>query len=355
MKEIDRFQIIRNQKIKFSLKTRMTLYVGIIVLGSIVAAYGFTKLMDWVSTFSANIPLVVQLIVFSLLVAMLAARLISNMFFNPITELRKGMQKIADGEFETRLQTKSSFAEMQELFAGFNMMAKELGSMEILQTDFVSNVSHEFKTPINAIEGYTTLLQSTDNIDEVESEYIDKILYNTKRLSSLVSNILLLSKLENQSIETNKEWYDLDEQIREEIVAMESAWGPKNLEFDVDLDDVNYYGNENMLHHVWGNLLSNAIKFSPDNGMIRISLKNYDDKLVFIIEDQGPGLSEEGKRHLFDKFYQEDTSHKEEGNGLGLALVKKILNLVDGDILAENKYEGGCRVSVALKNRNENE
>ena len=348
MKSRERFEELRHQKIKFSLRTRLTVSVGAVVLVSVLVAFGLSKLLEWLVPSSTSIPLLIQLNLFSLVIALIATRFMSKMFFDTIKELRLGMQKIADGKFDTRLETKSNSEEIQELFAGFNMMAGELGATEILQTDFVSNVSHEFKTPINAIEGYTMLLQSTENIDETENEYIEKILFNTRRLSSLVSNILLLSKLENQSIQTHREKYALDEQIREDILALESLWEPKDIEFDVDLDAVRYYGNKNVLHHVWSNLLSNAIKFSPNGGTIKMRLFKENKKIVFLIEDNGPGLSEEAKKHLFDKFYQADTSHKEEGNGLGLALVKKILFLCDGEISAENIKDGGCRFTVTL-------
>ena len=348
MKSRERFEELRHQKIKFSLRTRLTVSVGAVVLVSVLVAFGLSKLLEWLVPSSTSIPLLIQLNLFSLVIALIATRFMSKMFFNLIKELRRGMEKIADGKFDTRIETSSSSKELQELFAGFNLMANELEATEILQTDFVSNVSHEFKTPINAIEGYTMLLQSTENIDETENEYIEKILFNTRRLSSLVSNILLLSKLENQSIQTHREKYALDEQIREDILALESLWEPKDIEFDVDLDAVRYYGNKNVLHHVWSNLLSNAIKFSPNGGTIKMRLFKENKKIVFLIEDNGPGLSEEAKKHLFDKFYQADTSHKEEGNGLGLALVKKILFLCDGEISAENMKDGGCRFTVTL-------
>lgn len=346
MNERENFQKIREQKITFSLRTRLTILVGVVVLFSILISFGISKLLEHLLPTSTNIPMLIQLNVFSLVIALIATHFLSKMFFDPIKELRIAMQEVADGKFGTRIETKSTSAEIQELFAGFNMMAGELGATEILQTDFVSNVSHEFKTPINAIEGYTMLLQNTNNIDSVENGYIEKILFNTRRLSSLVSNILLLSKLENQSIRTHQEHYALDEQIREDILSLESAWESKNIEFDVDLDTVSYYGNKNIMHHVWSNLLSNAIKFSASS--IKMRLYKTQDKIVFFIEDDGPGIAEEAQKHLFDKFYQADTSHKEEGNGLGLALVKNIITLCNGNIFAENLSNGGCRFTVTL-------
>lgn len=351
-KEWDRFQDLRQKKVKMSLRNRLTLLVGGVLLVSFFAAFGMTKLIDWLFPIVTHIPQWIQLSIFALVVAMLATHFLSNIFFDPIRDLRVGMQEIADGHFDTRLQTRSSSLEIQELVAGFNMMAQELESTEILQTDFVSNVSHEFKTPINAIEGYTTLLQSTENIDEVEEGYIEKILANTRRLSSLVSHILLLSKFENQSIQPVREAYRLDEQIREAVVSLESAWEPKTIEWDVELDAITYVGNKNTMHHVWSNLLGNAVKFSPSGGCVSLRLWQADGVVNFTVEDEGPGLSAEAEKHLFDKFYQADTSHKGEGNGLGLALVKRILTVEGGTVVATNRPRGGCCFTLTLPTEN---
>ncbi len=349
MKEIDVFKRLMRQKNKFSIRSQLTVLIGAVVLVSIGIAGGLAFLLQMIFPAVTRVPLFIQVGVLSFGIAVLAARFVTKIFSDPIQQLREGMREVADGNFDIKLETKSSAGEIKELFAGFNMMTDELQSTEILQTSFVSNVSHEFKTPINAIEGYTTLLQNTDNIDEIENEYIEKILFNTRRLSSLVSNILLLSKLENQSIQTHKGHYRLDEQIREAIVGSEGLWSAKGIDFDVELEDTVYYGNENLMHHVWNNLLTNAIKFSPENGKITIRLTKEDRRIVFCIEDEGIGISEEAKKRIFDKFYQEDTSHKGEGNGLGLPLVKRILTITDGNIEVENRAEGGCRFTVTLK------
>jgi len=350
MKERDIFQSYRKSKIKFSLKTRLTVGISSVITLSIIISYGISYLLKLIWPFSESIPQFLQVILFSLMIALISSYFFSKTLFTPIKEMCKGMQDIADGNFNIRLETKSSSEEIQEMFAGFNMMAKELASTEILQSDFVSNVSHEFKTPINAIEGYTMLLQDTGEKSSEENEYIEKILYNTHRLSSLVSNILLLSKLENQSILTNRETYALDEQIREDILALEHMWEPKQIEFDVELERVNFNGTKSVLHHVWSNLISNAIKFCPSEGKIKLTLTADDSNVEFIIADNGKGFSEDAKRHLFDKFYQEDTSHKSEGNGLGLALVKKIVTLYNGEITADNLNGGGCYFKVTLPN-----
>lgn len=348
MKAKERFEELKTRKIKFSLKARLTVLVTAEILVSIALAAGIVTLLELLFPALKNVPEFVQIGFIVLLFVSIATRILSKMFFDPIKELRQGMTKVADGDFTISLDTKSSSVEIQEVFAGFNMMTQELNATEILQSDFVSNVSHEFKTPINAIEGYATLLQGCENLNNDQQEYVEKILFNTKRLSSLVGNILLLSKIENQHIQTNQALFSLDEQIRQSIVALEPAWAPKNIEFDVELESVDYLGSETLMHHVWDNIIGNAIKFNPQNGLVKIRLWKAADKIIFTVQDSGPGLSQEAQKHLFNKFYQEDSSHKQEGNGLGLALVKRILTLNNGEITAENVKGGGCLFTIIL-------
>lgn len=350
MKSKETFEKLRREKTGwFNLNTRLTIAVGIVVLISILLSFAISWVLKAFFPFISKIPLFIQINVYSIIFAMVSVHILSKLFFDPIRDLRNGMQRVSDGDFDIRLTTESSSTEIQQMIAGFNMMAHELSSTEILQSDFVSNVSHEIKTPINAIEGYTTLLQDCDNLNDEQKEYVKKIIFNTKRLSTLVGNILLLSKTENQSIETHKKKYRLDEQIRQSIVALESAWEEKNIEFDVSMDCVEYIGNEPLMRHVWSNLIGNAIKFNPYGGIIKIRLFEKEQKVIFTIDDCGPGVSEKMKNHIFDKFYQEDTSHKSEGNGLGLALVKRILDISSGEIIVQNLESGGCRFTVFLE------
>lgn len=349
MKTRETFEDIRKLKKKrFSLNFRLNLTVSLEIVGSVLIAVGVSSLLEQLVPSSSKVPLFVKLVVLSLLVGVLATSFFTRLFFKPIKELCKAMERVADGDFKTRLETKSSLQEIRELYSGFNLMAHELDSTEILQSDFVSSVSHEIKTPISAIEGYATLLSDCDNLSEEQRKYVDKINFNTARLSSLVGNILLLSKLENQSINTQQENFRIDEQIRQSIVLLEPAWEKKNIDFDVEMDSIEYVGNEIMLRHVWNNLISNAIKFSPTDGTVKIRLTKKNGKIIFTVDDNGPGISDEAAKHIFDKFYQADSSHKEEGNGLGLSLVKRILIIVNGEVCAENLPEGGCRFTVTL-------
>lgn len=348
---LEPFIKIRKQKKgeKFNLRLKLTLTVTLEMLVCTLIAYGIDVLLNKVIFKDYfQIPWLIEMAVISLIIGIFVTRALAKWFFNPIQKLRDAMDKVSEGDFSVQLTTRSTAKEIREVYSGFNMMMNEINSTEILQSNFVSNVSHEFKTPINAIEGYSMLLQGFENLTDEQREYVDKIVFNTKRLSSLTGSILLLSKLENQQIPLNKTSFSLDEQIRQAIVELEIEWEKKNIEFDVDMISINYFGNEALLRHVWHNILSNAIKFSPNDSIVTVSLKKEKSKIFVSFADDGPGLSEESKKRIFDKFYQGDTSHKEEGNGLGLSLAKKIVSLEEGEIIAENIASGGCKFTVIL-------
>ena len=348
MKHRERFERVRSQHSRFSLRVRLTVLVTAELVLTVLLALGLYTLLARLFPLDSPLWLLLHLVVSSLLIGSVVTSLLSKQFFDPIKKLRRAMEQVADGDYTVRLDEKSSSSEVLELYSGFNLMVHELAATETLQSDFVSNVSHEFKTPINAIEGYSTLLQGSETLSEEEKRYVEKILFNTRRLSCLVGSILLLSKLENQQISTNQTCYRLDEQIRQSIVALESAWESKDIDLDAELERVFYTGSEAMMRHVWDNLIGNAVKFSPACGSVRISLRERDGCFTAAVEDSGPGISEQAKAHIFDKFYQADSSHKEEGNGLGLALVKRILALEHGAVCAENLPGGGCRFTVTL-------
>ena len=335
---------------KRSLRVRLTLLVMAELLITVVLAAAFSDLLHWIFGDGYDPPRFLELCLIGLMVGGGLTQFMGRVFFEPINKLGDAMNRVAEGDFSVSLEEKNSSPEIANIYDKFNLMVKELNATEVLQTDFVSNVSHEFKTPINAIEGYATLLQDGEGLSPDEQEqYVDKILFNTQRLSSLVGNILLLSRIDNQAIPHKGAPFRLDEQIRQAIVLLEPEWVKKDIEFDVEMEDITIEGNENLLFHVWNNLIGNAIKFDPPNGLINIKLHKKGDKAVFQIEDSGPGISDEGLKHIFDKFYQEDSSHKQEGNGLGLALAGRIVSLHGGGISATNLPGGGCRFTVELK------
>ena len=303
----------------------------------------FKKVFDY----NNGIPQSISIFAFSLLIGFGFYKFVDHYIFADIRHLGTSMQNVMTGDFSVHAETKGKIQEINELCDSFNQMVNELKSMDSLQSDFVSNVSHEFKTPINAIEGYATLLQD-EALSEEQTLYVDKILLNTKRLSDLVGNVLLLSKVENSSIDSKKSEYRLDEQIRQSILYLEEKWTIKNIEFDVELDTITYNGCRNLLTHVWNNLLDNAIKFSPENESISLTLTKLDNMIIFSISDRGPGIPKEERLHVFHKFYQSDSSHKSEGYGLGLPLVKQIIEIHNGTIDLDTNYTDGCKFIVKL-------
>lgn len=297
-----------------------------------------------------GMPYTIRVLLISILSGAAIAVGLSKIFVSPMMKLGDAMRKVAGGDFTVRLDCTSKIRDVREVYGSFNTMVKELGNTETLQTDFVSNVSHEFKTPINAIEGYASLLQDSQLTDEQKNAYIDKIIFNTRRLSDLVGSILLLSKVNNQTISLKASTFRLDEQVRQSILALESEWEKKEIEFDIDLDEIEYTGYENLLSHVWLNLIDNAVKFSPQNGQIRIRLKQLDGSVTFSIWDNGLPIPEADIDRIFNKFYQGDNSHASEGNGLGLALVRKIVAAAHGTINVTSSEDAGTEFVVALPN-----
>ena len=315
---------------------------------SILVGVGLILVLNRLFGVTLSIPSVIWVLVASSAVAGIIALLLNHRILRPIRSLGSAMNRVAGGDFKIRLESRSRSGDIQQLYRDFNVMVSELEKTEVLQSDFVSNVSHEFKTPINAIEGYTMLLQDTPQATPEQREYVDKILHNTRRLSSLIGDILLLSKVENQTIAREETEFRLDEQVRQSILSLEPQWSEKETDFDVELEEISYRGDERLLMHVWNNLIGNAVKFNPPNAAVRLRLVRADGGVVFTVEDEGPGIPPEARKHIFDKFYQGDSSHREEGNGLGLALVKRILNVCGGEIAQENLPGRGCRFTVKL-------
>lgn len=316
------------------------------IVGTLAVSGVLAALLRYLLKRVIEIPTFVWLIIFSVVIGLVASVVVNIVLLRPVVRLTQAMKKVADGDFTIRLKEDSHIREIRESCESFNMMVGELGATETLQSDFVSNVSHEFKTPITAIEGYATLLQGGSSANR--AEYVERILLNTRRLSTLVGNILLLSKVANHSIPIQRSTYRLDEQIRQSILLLEPRWTEKDAEFDVDMEELVWTGPENLMHHVWSNLIGNAIKFGPQGGLIGITLKQTDGRVVFTISDQGPGIPDAEQKHVFNRFYQLDSSHKQEGNGLGLALCHQILDGCSGKISVENLPEGGSRFTVCL-------
>ena len=266
-------------------------------------------------------------------------------FFASISEASK---KVAKGDFNVQIDENMKVKELREMSHNFNLMIRELAGMEMFRNDFISNVSHEFKTPLSAIEGYTTLLQTPNLPEDKKQFYISKILYNTNRLSELTGHILLLSRLENQNISIPKSTFSLDEQIRQIILLFERDWTEKNIDLDINLEEINYLGNEELLAQVWQNIIGNALKFTNPNGKIKVFMESNDKYIVIDIIDNGIGIDEATQARIFEKFYQGDKSHTIKGNGLGLALSKQIIELHNGSISVSSQKDKGSKFTISL-------
>lgn len=287
----------------------------------------------------------------SLLLGCVIAICVGKLIIRPIQNMGNAFDELSRGNFQVKVPEDERLMEIREMAQRFNAMAYDLGHIETLRSDFVANVSHEFKTPIAAIEGYATLLQNPCITKEKHDHYVKIILDNTRRLSSMSGNILLLSKLENQETVMDKTEYRLDEQIRECILTLESKWDRKEIELDLNLPKISYYGSKPLLEQVWLNILDNAIRYTPAGGCIRVTLTHMANCVRIAIADNGCGMSEEVQRHIFEKFYQGDPSRKSDGNGLGLALVNRIIVLCKGDIQVRSAPGEGSEFMITLPNR----
>lgn len=284
----------------------------------------------------------------SIAVGMLFSLHLSRPIISNITKISEATKEITHGNFNVSIDEKIHATEMRTMAHNFNLMALQLSKTEIFRHDFIHNVSHEFKTPLAAIEGYATLLKNDSLPEQKRILYLDRILFNTRRLTTLTGNILQLSRLENQTITPQKELFSLDEQIREMILLFEAQWTKKELDLDIELASIDYWGNSELLSQVWQNLIGNAVKFSKQNGFLRIILKKVKNHIEVSVSDNGGGMSPETAERIFEKFYQGDTSHSEEGNGLGLPLAKKIVEIHGGTIDVSTKEGRGTTFTVTL-------
>lgn len=273
------------------------------------------------------------------------------MIDRPTEQILDATERIAAGDFSTRLLPRHRYAKYDQydvIMENLNTMAAELQKSEVLKTDFISNVSHELKTPLTVIRSYAELLQ-TERDEETRKKYAETLVQAANRLSGLTSNILQLSKLENQKILPEKKKFRLDESLAECILGFEDVLEQKKIELSCDLDEVEIFSSQSYLELVWNNLFSNAVKFTEKGGVIAITLKKRENNAVVSVSDSGCGISKEAGARLFDKFYQGDTSHAHEGNGLGLALVKKVIDILGGEIFVESELGKGSTFTVTIR------
>ena len=329
------------------------IYLGVLSLmsgihqGLVVLINAF----DWNEAVQTAIPIVYWGCV-AVGLTLFTRKKIKDTYEAPLHMLAEATEQVSNGDFSVyvpTIHTADRLDYLDVMILDFNRMVEELGSVETLKTDFVSNVSHEMKTPISVIKNYAELLQTGKGTEEERQEYARNIEEAAVRLSDLISNILRLNKLENQRIDPEIESYDLCGQLEECILHYEEMWDEKDLELEVDMEEkAVVQADRSLMEMVWNNLLSNAIKFTEPGGSVSIRQTTSADHVEVAVTDTGCGMSRENVRHIFDKFYQGDTSHSKEGNGLGLALVQRILTLMNGEISVVSEKGKGSTFTVRL-------
>lgn len=341
---------------RLSINTIMILAVFCIIsLAAVFVMVGmfiYSELLDGDLSYFKTTPLIITLLAVCAVIGTLISIPINRFFIVPIRKLSEATKTVASGDFSVRVPTANTSSELSSLVEGFNNMTAELGNTELFRMDFISNFSHEFKTPISSIRGFAKeLLYDHTLSEEQKREYISIIFDESERLSHMASDVLLLTNLEHTQYVSNMEVFSVDEQIRRCLLLLEKNWSEKDIEPDLELENANYSFDEELMAHLWLNLLSNAIKFSPKGGRLGVTCKSTEDGVVVTVSDEGCGIPEADIYKIFDRFYQADSSHKSEGNGLGLSLCRRICELCDGKIEVRSELDRGTEFKVTLPQR----
>jgi len=282
-----------------------------------------------------------------------AALLLSKIPLTPINKLVNAMNRLAAGEYNVRLEFKGPFynnSTFREITSSFNRMAEELEKTEMLRSDFINNFSHEFKTPIVSITGFAKLLRRASLTDEERLQYLGVIESESRRLSEMATNVLNLTKVENQSILADTARYNLSEQLRSSLLVLEPKWSAKEIDIEPDFDEYEIEAAEELLKEVWINLIDNAIKFSPYGGRVGVSVSEAGGRITVSVSNTGEEIPPDKRERIFGKFYQADESHSQSGNGVGLAIVKRVVELHSGKVGVECR-DGVNTFTVALPKR----
>lgn len=324
-----------------SLPATVTIRYFFVSLGTAISCFWGMNMATRLSIAIHKSAPLIQVLIFAIISALVGTAL-SAIFIRkplrPFNQILDGLSRISEGDFSVRLNIHGPHM-IKAFSSSFNHMASELGSVEMLRNDFVNNFSHEFKTPIVSISGFARMLKRDDLTPEERNEYLDIIIRESDRLAELSTNVLTLSKIENQHILTHKERVNISEQLRLAVALLEKKWRKKNIDVQIDSQEVYVNGNEEMLKQVWINLIDNAIKFSPEYGTVKIEVQQTEDGTIVSVSNEGE-ISEEAAAHIFDRFYREEPSHTEQGIGLGLTIAQKVIELHGGGITLENTNPG---------------
>ncbi|MBQ3101280.1 MAG: HAMP domain-containing histidine kinase [Clostridia bacterium] len=343
----------RYRRRKNTLTVVSVLFVLLVMAASVVIISAILFILGEFDVFGSNNISVIRLSLIALIASVVLgtgiSALVSRFLLKPLNDVIDVMSVVASGDFSVRAQETGSKNPLHKLVRSFNMMVDELSGIELFRRDFINTFSHEFKTPIVSVRGFARQLRNAELSDAEKQECVDIIIAESERLSSMSSNILLLTKFESQSIVSGRSEFSLDEQLRRCLLLFEKQWSDKRLELDLELEEITVFANEEMLSHIWMNLLSNAIKFTPEGGRIEVVLtKETDGAVSVFVRDSGIGMSEEVKARIFEKFYQADPSRSLAGNGLGLALVNRIVCLCGGEIEVKSAQGKGSEFKVIL-------
>ncbi len=332
---------IKEKTSRMSLTLALSIFVFVILL----AAIALTALGLWLLSVAGVIvdingelqlgQVILFMSLISLIIGGVTVFFSSRLPLKPVNEIINKMNRLASGDFKTRLKfgdTMSAHPAVKELTTSFNTMAEELENTELLRNDFINNFSHEFKTPIVSITGLANLLEVGNLSDEQRVQYSRAIREESMRLSSMANNVLNLSKVENQTILTNVSSFNLSEQVRAAVLLLEEKWTTKSIDLQLDFDEYMIEANEELLKEVWINLVDNAVKFVPRCGTVRLEILDADENLCVKVSNTGSEIPPEKLEKIFAKFYQADESHATQGNGIGLAIVKRIVELHNGSI-----------------------
>jgi len=332
-------RIERQQRLALTILFSSVVFCFFIVTMLIVGGAIIVLVHKGILKHGSDVPrvehLIMNIMIASILLGSVLAAVTSRIPLKPVNSFINAMNRMASGDYKTRLHFGKFFDRHPtavELMESFNHMAEELEKTEMLRSDFINNFSHEFKTPIVSIAGFAKLLKYGNLTEEQKADYINIIEEESLRLAAMATNVLNLTKIENQAILTGATEFNLSEQIRNCILLLENKWSKKKIELDIAFDEYTVYANEEMLKEVWINLLDNAIKYSDEGGTVRIAITEIENSLLVSISDTGEEIPEEAKELIFRKFFQVDESHSNPGNGIGLAIVKKIVELHGGDI-----------------------
>jgi signal transduction histidine kinase len=297
--------------------------------------------------------LILVFFLISIVIGLLVFYRFNQLFLQPINELSKAIAEVEKGNYEVAVATDVKNRELYQLMNGFNRMTKEISSVELLKKDFISYFSHEFKTPIASIQGFSRQIKEQNLEPEKQREYADIIYRESDRLIKMSGNVLTLTRLEHQNVLTDIKRFSLDEQLRRTLLILEEQWVEKDLELVLELDELEIDSNEEMVKQIWVNVLSNAINYSKPGAVLKVQCRRDGDFAKVRIRDYGAGMPDKVRERIYEKFYQGDASHGASGNGLGMAIVKRIVDLCNGKIIIKSQLQKGTTVIVYLPLNNE--